>query len=337
MRLQAFHLSVQGASHIKKNKECQDYALSYADEHCAIAIVCDGHGGDDYVRSAVGSRLACAITQLTIKSFVKEISKEGRRKEIFNAHPENGIRTLQKNIIAKWNAAVLAHQKKNPFTEDEIAVLSERAKKRYEEKKELESFYGTTLIAVACTPDFWFGLHIGDGKCVAVNPKGEFLRPIPWDERCFLNATTSLCDEDALERFRYFYSPKLPRAVFVGSDGVDDSFQNDEQLNQLYATVLYSFANNYWEEAKKELQDYLPQLSKKGSGDDVSIAAILDLDSIAEIPLVKKLAESIQNEVGEVEKEEKEEKEEEKEEEETPSDSSPTETPEVLEEKGESK
>ena len=51
MRMQAFHLSSQGASHIKKNKECQDASDSYYGENCAIAIVCDGHGGDDYVRS----------------------------------------------------------------------------------------------------------------------------------------------------------------------------------------------------------------------------------------------------------------------------------------------
>lgn len=291
MRLQAFHLSVQGASHLKKNKECQDAALSYADENCAIAIVCDGHGGSDYVRSADGSKLACAITRKNIKSFVQEISKAGRAQEIFNAHPENGIRTLQKKIIAQWNDAVLRHQKKNPFTEDEIAVLSERAKKRYAEKTELESFYGTTLIAVVCTPNFWFGMHIGDGKCVAVRQDGEFRRPIPWDERCFLNATTSLCDEDALARFRHIYSTKLPRAIFVGTDGVDDSFQNEEQLNQLYATVLYSFSNNDWEEAKKELKDYLLQLSKKGSGDDVSIAAILNMEAIADIPAVMKIAQ----------------------------------------------
>ena len=47
MNAKSFNLSVQGASHIKRNKECQDSSISYSDEKIAIAIVCDGHGGDD--------------------------------------------------------------------------------------------------------------------------------------------------------------------------------------------------------------------------------------------------------------------------------------------------
>ena len=134
---------------------------------------------------------------------------------------------------------------------------------------------------------YWFGLHIGDGKCVAVNPAGEFKQPIPWDPKCFLNATTSICDSDARDRCRHFYSEKLPAAVFVGSDGIDDCFKNNEQLHNLYKTVLYSFATTDFDEAYEGLKDYLPRLSSKGSGDDVSIAAILDLDLIPELSIVK--------------------------------------------------
>lgn len=133
----------------------------------------------------------------------------------------------------------------------------------------------------------WFGIHIGDGKCVAVNPEGKFVQPIPWDEKCFLNATTSICDSDALNRFRSFFSEKLPVAVFVGSDGIDDCFSTEEQLNNLYKTVLYSFASSDFDSAVTDLSDYLPRLSAKGSGDDVSIAAVLDLDKIGEIDAVR--------------------------------------------------
>ena len=129
--------------------------------------------------------------------------------------------------------------------------------------------------------------NIGDGKCVAVSPESKFVQPIPWDEKCFLNATTSICDSDALERFRYFYSAKLPAAVFVGSDGIDDCFSSNEQLNNLYKTVLYSFATTEFEEAILDLKDYLPRLSAKGSGDDVSVSAVIDLDRIGEIEAVK--------------------------------------------------
>lgn len=208
MRMQAFHLSSQGASHIKKNKECQDASESFYNENCAIAIVCDGHGGDDYVRSASGSAFACAVAKANILNFIENIDKD----ELVRHH-QKLIHNLEASIISAWNEAVYAHYESHPFTESEIAVLSDRAKRKYLQEKRIESAYGTTLIAVACTENYWFGIHIGDGKCVAVNPEGKFVQPIPWDEKCFLNATTSICDSDALNRFRSFFSEKLPVAV----------------------------------------------------------------------------------------------------------------------------
>lgn len=282
MRMQSFHLSTQGASHIKKNKECQDASDSYYDERCAIAIVCDGHGGDDYVRSASGSAFACKAAKTSILNFIENVNGDELTR-----HHNQLIHNLKASIISAWNEAVYEHYEANPFTEAEIAVLSDRAKRKYLQEKRIESAYGTTLIAVACTKDYWFGIHIGDGKCVAINPEGKFVQPIPWDEKCFLNATTSICDTDALNRFRSFYSEKLPVAVFVGSDGIDDCFSTEQQLYNLYKTVLYSFATSDFDAAVVDLSDYLPRLSAKGSGDDVSVAAVLDLDRIGEIDVVK--------------------------------------------------
>ena len=76
MNAKSFNLTAQGASHIKKNKECQDASLSYQDENCAIAVVCDGHGGDDYVRSAIGSKFASAIAKKTYRSFYLEWTRK---------------------------------------------------------------------------------------------------------------------------------------------------------------------------------------------------------------------------------------------------------------------
>lgn len=286
MNAKSFHLSVQGASHIKKDKECQDAAISYFDDDCAIAIVCDGHGGNDYLRSAYGSQFGVRVAEANIKNFLKNI-KYGDLKQ-------NGkvlINQLEASIINDWNEAIYTHYEENPFTEEELSTISEKAKKKYTEDERIESAYGTTMIAVGMTKELWIGLQIGDGKCVAVNPEGKFLQPIPWDNKCFLNATTSICDSHALENFRHFYSDRLPIAVFVGTDGIDDSFKTDEQLNNLYKTVLYSFMTTDFEEAINDLNDYLPRLSAKGSGDDVSISAMIDFDRISDIDEVREFDE----------------------------------------------
>lgn len=282
MNVKSFNLSVQGASHIRKNKECQDASVSYWDENYAIAVVCDGHGGDDYVRSAYGSQFGVKVAETNIKNFINNISTDE-----LNKNSKMLIKQLEASIINDWNEAIYKHYEENPFTEKELSLISEKAKRKYLDDKRIESAYGTTMIAVAVTKKFWIGIQIGDGKCVAVNPQGKFLQPIPWDNKCFLNATTSICDSHALDNFRYFYSEKLPIAVFVGTDGIDDSFKNNEQLNNLYKTVLYSFMTMDFDKTIEDLEDYLPRLSAKGSGDDVSISAVIDFDKISDIDEVR--------------------------------------------------
>ncbi len=285
MSIKAFHLSAQGASHIKRNKECQDASFSWRGEDYALAIVCDGHGGDDYVRSAVGAALACRTAAECIKEFLRDVDKD-----VFMAREkvrEEQIVQLEGSIISAWNTAVTQHYADHPFTEEEEAVLSARARRRYLDEQKIESAYGTTMIAAVLTRDYWLGLQIGDGRCVAVSREGKFSQPVPWNDRCFLNVTTSICDSDAIDNFRHYYSAVLPAAVLIGSDGVDDCFSNEAQLNQLYKTVLYSFATSDFEDAVKELGDYLPRLSEKGSGDDVSISAILDIDAIKQLEFAK--------------------------------------------------
>ena len=282
MDAKSFNLSVQGASHIKKNKECQDASASYCDDFCSIAVICDGHGGNDYMRSAYGSKFASEVTLNNIKNFMNSVTAEEMRN-----NSNHLIKQLEASIINDWNEAIYNHFNENPFTEEELAGISDRARQKYTEQERIESAYGTTIIGVAMTDEFWIGIHIGDGKCVAVNPQGRFLQPIPWDNKCFLNATTSICDSDALSNFRHFYSEKLPIAVFVGSDGIDDCFKDNEQLHNLYRTVLYSFMTNDFEAAVDELYDYLPRLSAKGSGDDMSISAIIDVAKLPNIPSVR--------------------------------------------------
>lgn len=275
-------MSVQGASHIKKDKECQDYSLSYQDNGCSIAVVADGHGGDDYIRSAIGSEIACKVTVENLKKFFTNVSAES-----FLRKPELHLRDLKGSIINGWNEGIYAYHREHPFQERELKAISSKAREKYIDKERIESAYGTTLIAVAICKEFWIGLHIGDGKCVAVTREGSFTQPIPWDPKCFLNATTSICDSDALDRFRHFYSIKMPAALFIGSDGIDDCFKDNEQLHNLYKTVLYSFGTTDFDEAVRGLTEYLPRLSAKGSGDDVSIGAIIDLDCVEELDVVR--------------------------------------------------
>ena len=124
------------------------------------------------------------------------------------------------------------------------------------------------------TNEGWFGIHIGDGKCVELLENGTLCEPIPWDEACEQNITTSICDSDAIEEFRYITQKDFPAALFIGSDGIDDSYSSEMELHELYRNIFIVFADHGAEVGRNEVRDYLPKITRQGSSDDVSIAGI---------------------------------------------------------------
>lgn len=278
MNFKAFHMSERGESHLHDGRVCQDSSASFSDECGTVAVVSDGHGGCDYVRSQIGSAMACEAAVKNIRRLFENISPEA-----FLAEPDMMLTQLEAAIINDWNESVRSHYEANPFTEEELDCVSEKAGAAYFSGHRIERAYGATLIAAAVTRDYWFGIQIGDGKCVAFDEAGICTQPIPWDEKCFLNKTTSICGSDALRDFRHFYSEKIPTAVFMGSDGIDDSFKNEEDMYDFYKTILYDFSISDYTQAVDELKAYLPRLSKEGSADDVSIAAWMDMDALKSV------------------------------------------------------
>jgi hypothetical protein len=274
----AFHFSIQGASHIKAHKICQDSSYSQFTnfDKYGIAIVCDGHGGNNYFRSDRGSKIAVEVTKKAMNGFMKNFVDI--RTSLF-AHYDPFIRQLETNIIYKWRSGIKVDFDNEPFSDKELEMVDDDYKVKYrrESDKYFAKAYGTTLIVILYYPNnFWMGLQIGDGKCVGYYEDGTFDQPIPWDDDCFLNTTTSLCEENAINKFRHcFLTERFPKAIFVGSDGIDDSFANDNDLYGFYSEIIRTFKEKGKDQALKEIKEFLPILSQKGSGDDVSVSGII--------------------------------------------------------------
>lgn len=351
-----FNVTCLGASHIKSNKPCQDYSLSWHsdDNTIQVSIVCDGHGGDTYVRSDRGSRLAAEISLSNIREAVKGISpklfldKEGavtarpeEEDDIFHSvkkpakpsfnYSENDDEGMyqqqekQKNdfyasvqsireqdqfmqrlfarIYMQWMEAITQDAANDPFTEWEKSRLN---------GARLAKAYGTTLMAFVRTPLYWFAFHIGDGKLLCCDANLKWSEPVPWDCNCFLNLTTSLCASEPLHSFRYAFNGKgeFPAAVIMGSDGLDDSWCTKENLQNFYSQVLAIFDDLKADETVKQLKDYLPHLSEKGSRDDMSMAGIIDMEAIVngvaahrkkrELNLLKKEKKEKEDEIAKI-------------------------------------
>lgn len=227
----AFNDSIIGSSHIEVGKPCQDASISRYTKAYAIGVVADGHGGQSYIRSDVGSQKACEVTMSVLREFLHATS--------CLRHVPSGAwqQQIAGSIISRWQDAISMHKNNNPFSKDELGFLSDKDKMRYEQGQ-WQFMYGTTLIAIIRTRTAFLGIQIGDGKCVTIDSNNQCLQPIPWDEDCFLNHTTSLCDSNAINKFRFvFQTDNLPIAAFIGTDGVDDSLGTDERLEDFYLNV----------------------------------------------------------------------------------------------------
>ena len=91
-----------------------------------------------------------------------------------------------------------------------------------------------------------------------------------------------MCQDDAALSARFFYLPKglMPAAVFLCSDGVENSYWNEEQLFCFFRGLALTIVENGMEEGISQLAEFLPSMSNKGSGDDVTCSGIIDITKL---------------------------------------------------------
>ena len=301
---ECYNFSCQGESHKVSNKPCQDFSYSaVTDNGMTIAIVCDGHGGDRYFRSDIGARFATEVILEVVRQFVLSIDQslfEGKpyTAEEAIAIEENAdsseepikkqkpvdiaFRQLFSSIIFQWNNKIVEHAANTPISSWETEYVDSKYLEDLKHGIKLEKVYGCTLMVYVQMPTYWFAFHLGDGKCISFQNEPFWMEPIPWDDRCFLNKTTSICDSGAINEFRYCYQGDghFPMAVFLGSDGLDDSFGEIENLTNFYIQVVKMLVNEGREATLKSIEKELPQLSTIGSKDDMSIAFVYDMDAL---------------------------------------------------------
>lgn len=292
-----YSFSCQGESHKVDDKPCQDASFSAVYENgLAIAIVCDGHGGERYFRSDVGSRMATEVIRDSVITFVDNIDKSLFVGTSFTAEEaitseevvkkqtplDVAFRQLFSSIIYQWNQKIAEHAANAAISEWEKQHVPQKYLDELHTSETFEKLYGCTLMVYVQTPDYWFAFHLGDGKCITFQQEPLWSFPIPWDERCFLNKTTSLCDSNAINEFRYCYEGDgfFPMAVFLGSDGMDDSFGEDSNLVNFYIQVVKMLVTEGKDATIASIESELPQLSKIGSKDDMSVAFIYNLGEL---------------------------------------------------------
>jgi hypothetical protein len=327
----SFSVTCHGEKYKDKEMPCQDASAHAVSENLAMAIVADGHGSSRCFRSHVGSEKVIEATKNCFESWLSSHKSVDNDPEEF----KDELHGIIKQIINKWFAKVMEHEEKNPLKDDpKLRNVEQKYQDRYTDTEKPENIdyrchaYGTTLMVAAMTDKYWFAFQVGDGKCVVLYEDGTWALPIPWDDNCTFNTTTSICDDNSLGKFRYWFgwmnndggyeeygygidskgkvfenkSAIRPLTIFIGTDGVEDSYprvDNDKYVINFYRNRIVTMAKGFTE-FDDEIKGFAERFAERESTDDVSIAGIVgDFNDKSEM-ITKMKYESANHETSEL-------------------------------------
>lgn len=219
----------------------------------------------------------CSVDLDDLKEKVKEL--EARETDIAKRYLDelHDLKKLAKDfneIVSKNPMLTEENQKEIGNLVNEFSKLS------------LKEIFGCTSVVYFQAKDSskWYAFKIGDSD-LFVDFGDGFSKPIKDDPKCFLNETTSLCNSKASDSFCFpevQFLDKVPVSVFASTDGVANSFSSEEYLSRFYGQIQFSFDEDGEFIGERDIKNYIPELSERGSGDDVSIAGIVTYDNSIE-------------------------------------------------------
>ena len=269
---------IQGYSHELLKKPCQDSSDILITNEYAIAAVSDGHGGDLYFRSDIGSKIAVNTSINVIKDFLEDdklqflkIIDTKSSKKI-----EEIIIKLKRKIINTWRIHVHEHYENNKnYSNEERCLINKLISNKKDKRNYMYTLYGATLIVTFITNEFGMILKIGDGECICICNDNIYY-PIPKDKNLQFGLTTSLCNSNALNyfnhKFIYYNDLEKINGFILTTDGVVDSY-SDNDLKSFSQKIMNEFYKDE-EYTKKQLKEWLQKLTKQGSHDDMTISGI---------------------------------------------------------------
>lgn len=219
----------------------------------------------------------CSFELDDLKNKIKEIEEKKpdvAKKYLDELHDFKKLEKDYRDIISKNPVLTEENQKQIGDLVTEFSKMS------------LKEIYGCTSVVyfqdkVSCK---WYAFKVGDSDLFVSFGDG-FLKPIKDDPKCHENFTTSLCNSNAANSFCFpeeQYLDKIPVSVFASTDGVANSFSTDEYLARFYSQIQFSFDEDGEFIGERDIKEYIPKLSERASGDDVSIAGMVLYDNSAE-------------------------------------------------------
>jgi hypothetical protein len=261
-RWQAAGQSVRGAAHERSGMPNQDAIHWLGDGSLLVLAVADGHGSTRYPRSHVGASLAVETATQLVHDFLAGQSDAQNLSVVKRAAEE----WLPRALVRAWQEAVGQHIKANPSSEGELDVTA----------------YGATILTVAVADRFVLYLQLGDGEILTVNEQGTVSKPLIKDDRLFANETTSLCTPDAWSDFRVSFQPithEHPALILLATDGYPNSFRDEAGFLKVGTDILQTIRAEGLGRVKDNLEVWLSDSTRAGSGDDVTLGILCSVKS----------------------------------------------------------
>ena len=259
-----FTKSEIGYSHVNTGKRCQDFSASYNDEERTIVTACDGHGGNVYIRSHLGSKFASNAVIDVLREIEKNAFHKAKKKAV--------IENIRLNVLCRWNTLVEGHLAKNPLRMSEISELTND--ERLSLRKNPTKAYGTTLNAAMILGTKLICVSIGDGGCFLV--KGGIVTPAfaEDEDEPVANITYSLCQDDAFSHLLVsVHELSAYDGAVVCTDGMINPYQNLSNFSTgLIAPAIATLSVG----KNKSLEAFVSEVGTKlGTGDDVSLGIVV--------------------------------------------------------------
>ena len=254
--------SARGASHIANDKVCQDSLIAcehyYRGKPLVLAAVSDGHGGDKYVLSDIGSHLA-------IKAFYDVAVEYGRW--IIAQQPSEDEKDLE---FEKRFIRTYMHLWYQLIKED---FKKKERQKDYDTTVSIPTLYGCTLSFVFICDNEVYAGQIGDGAVYHYNKSREDIVAVvsSIDSDAIGLSTDSLSSANAIYRYnykRFTLSPSSKGILLISTDGLLDSLQENIKV---VLTDIYTKRQIYGDAwLKKVWGIQLAKWSYNGVGDDMA-------------------------------------------------------------------
>lgn len=229
---------------------------------------------------------------------------------------------IPRKLIGEWIRRVLNHLDRNQLGANELARLDNKEQSAFitfsgrrealikkraagtplseDEEKEMSASetkllqaYGATLLVAAVSDRNILYWQLGDGDIMSVSTSGEVANVMPKDERLFANETTSLCISQVKD-FRVTSQAisdddEQPAMIMLSTDGYSNSYSSSEGFEKVGKDLLELMSEeNGLEEVQNNLQGWLEETSKSGSGDDITVGILVRTAALKQLAEINK-------------------------------------------------